>query len=246
MRKDALRGRPFLVLHGDALKELSAMPSGWADCCVTSPPYYRLRDYGCDGQIGWESTPEEYVEKLVCVFRAVRRVLRSDGTLWVNIGDKYATRDEAAETGIAEGNLIGVPWLFAFAMRKDGWMLRQDIIWHKLNPVPESVRGRFVRSHEYLFLFSISRGYYFDADAVKEEARWERWADRLHPRRTPDWRDGCRPVPRRRCRGSVEGKGTAARCGACRTARLERSIMLHFRRRSPMSASAPGRGWAGR
>jgi len=114
------------ILNGDALEMLRTLPDESVNCCVTSPPYYGLRDYGAAGQIGLESTPEQYIERLVSVFREVRRVLRDDGTLWLNVGDSYADK-----------NLIGIPWMLAFALRADGWYLRQDIIWAKPNPMPE-------------------------------------------------------------------------------------------------------------
>ena len=154
--------------------------------CVTSPPYYNLRDYGTPGQIGMEDTPEKYIEKLVEVFREVRRVLRPDGTLWVNIGDTYAanrtyqvkeTKGTAGHVfqggakvpdGCKPKDMIGIPWLLAFALRADGWYLRQDIVWHKPNCMPESVRDRCTRSHEYIFLLSKSPKYYFDAEAISE------------------------------------------------------------------------------
>jgi DNA modification methylase len=159
------------------------------------PPYYGLRDYGVDGQIGLEETPEEYVQKLVAVFREVKRVLKDDGTLWVNIGDTYATHASASKKyahnfksaniaakngigtlkkttpskmGLKEKDLIGIPWMLAFALRADGWYLRQDIIWHKPNPMPESVRDRCTKSHEYIFLLSKSRKYYYDYKAIQE------------------------------------------------------------------------------
>lgn len=176
-----------------------------AQMCVTSPPYFGLRDYGHEGQIGLEQTPEEYIAAMVDVFRCVRDVLADDGTLWLNIGDSYATggkqqmgrRDERPEylekraerfgTGkekaLAGGNLesfrsvdfgckpkdlIGIPWMLAFALRADGWYLRQDIIWHKPNPMPESVRDRCTKAHEYVFLLSKSERYFFDHEAIKE------------------------------------------------------------------------------
>ena len=162
--------------------------------CVTSPPYFGLRDYGVDGQIGLEDTPEAYVARLVEVFREVRRVLRDDGTLWLNIGDSYAANRsyqvESTKGGAKHGpgqaaggkgskvpdglkpkDLIGIPWMLAFALRADGWYLRQDIIWHKPNPMPESVRDRCTKAHEYVFLLSKSERYLFDADAVKEESK---------------------------------------------------------------------------
>ena len=131
-----------------------------AQMCVTSPPYFGLRDYGVDGQIGLEQTPDEYVAKMVDVFRAVRDVLADDGVLWLNIGDSYG----------AGKQLLGVPWRLAFALQADGWILRQDIIWHKPNPMPESVRDRCTKAHEMIFLLSKSPKYYFDAEAIKEQA----------------------------------------------------------------------------
>ncbi|HET8731662.1 MAG TPA: site-specific DNA-methyltransferase [Moraxellaceae bacterium] len=170
----------------------------WADegvrvqTCVTSPPYFGLRDYGVEGQLGLEQTPDEYVVKLVEVFREVRRVLRDDGTLWLNIGDSYANDGKwggssggkhakalhgntsigraKVTTGLKPKELIGIPWMLAFALRADGWYLRQDIIWHKPNPMPESVRDRCTKAHEYLFLLSKSPRYYFDSGAMKEPA----------------------------------------------------------------------------
>jgi len=172
------------VLLGDALEQLRTIDSESVYTCVTSPPYYNLRDYGSAGQIGDEDTPEEYIEKLVQVFREVRRVLRMDGTLWLNIGDSYATRSGAqsprntrnrcghTEKHIPGGykykDLMGIPWMLAFALRADGWYLRQDIIWHKPNAMPESVQDRCTKSHEYVFLMSKSARYYFDAAAIQE------------------------------------------------------------------------------
>lgn len=173
-----------IVLLGDAAEQLRTLPSESVHTCVTSPPYYNLRDYGAAGQIGMEETPEEYITKLVDVFREVRRVLRPDGTLWVNIGDSYATRSgpqPPANTKNAHGHtrkeppdgykckdMMGIPWLLAFALRADGWYLRQDIIWNKSNCMPESVRDRCTKSHEYIFLLSKSERYYFDAAAISE------------------------------------------------------------------------------
>ena len=167
-----------------------------AQTCVTSPPYFGLRDYGHDGQIGLEQTPEEYIEAMVDVFRCVRNVLADDGTLWLNIGDSYNgsggnhkahhKNDSGFQGKIGADNhkgrgnfvngckpkdLIGIPWMLAFALRADGWYLRQDIIWHKPNPMPESVRDRCTKAHEYIFLLSKSREYYFDYQAIKETAK---------------------------------------------------------------------------
>ena len=164
-----------------------------AQMCVTSPPYFGLRDYGHDGQIGLEQTPEQYIDAMVEVFRCVKDVLADDGTLWLNIGDSYATgtkadrqqstnpgvganRPEAQNSVARIGNppgcktkdLIGIPWMLAFALRADGWYLRQDIIWHKPNPMPESVRDRCTKAHEYIFLLSKSERYYYDAEAIAQ------------------------------------------------------------------------------
>jgi len=148
------------ILFGDCRDTLTQFDEK-ARMCVTSPPYYGLRDYGGeDNQLGQEQTPEEFIDELVKVFRGVRDVLTDDGTCWVNIGDSYKEKD-----------LIGVPWMFAFAMKADGWHLRQDIIWHKPNPMPESVRDRCTKSHEYIFLFSKNKRYYYNNEAIKEPAK---------------------------------------------------------------------------
>jgi len=182
------------ILFGDCRDTLKEF-TGKARMCVTSPPYYGLRNYGDeDEQIGQEDTPEQFIDNLVKVFREVRNVLTDDGTCWVNLGDSYYnyrpgrgqglvkqtvsnTKQDLPDLcprrgnkldGLKEKDLIGIPWMFAFAMRADGWYLRQDIIWHKPNPMPESVRDRCTKSHEYIFLFSKSQNYYFDVDAIKE------------------------------------------------------------------------------
>lgn len=175
-----------IILLGDAAEQLRTLDADSVHCCVTSPPYFGLRDYGVPGQIGLEATPEEYVEKLVQVFREVRRILRPDGTLWLNIGDSYTSggrktrdydqklparaMDQRPKTpeGMKPKDLIGIPWLLAFALRSDGWYLRQDIIWHKPNAMPESVRDRCTKSHEHVFLLSRSERYFFDTDAISE------------------------------------------------------------------------------
>ena len=175
-----------------------------AQTCVTSPPYYGLRDYGHDGQIGLEETPEEYIAAMVEVFRCVRDVLSDDGTLWLNIGDSYynyrpgkgqalvkqtvANSDQDLPQtcarrgnkldGLKEKDLIGIPWMLAFALRADGWYLRQDIIWHKPNPMPESVQDRCTKAHEYIFLLSKSSKYYYDIESIKEEAHTTDNSDR--------------------------------------------------------------------
>lgn len=177
------------IICGDAVEQLRMLDGDSIHCCVTSPPYYNLRDYGISGQIGMEGTPEEYIEKLVKVFREVWRVLRSDGTLWINIGDSYATRagknpptntrnknghtEKKPPIGYKCKDLIGIPWMLAFALRADGWYLRQDIIWHKTRCMPESVRDRCVKSHEYLFLLSKEPHYYFDIKSIQEAAKPE-------------------------------------------------------------------------
>ena len=218
------------IIVGDCIEGMRTLPDGIAHCCVTSPPYWGLRDYGHEGQIGLEGTPEEYVARMVEVFREVRRVLRDDGTLWLNLGDSYAgswgnqgrkeTRGTqraingpmlqklkasavhdieccmdddcvcpAGEGGIYPDrktctgswvndhptlkpkDLVGIPWRVAFALQADGWWLRQDIIWHKPNPMPESVRDRCTKAHEYVFLLTKSDRYYYDAEAISEAAK---------------------------------------------------------------------------
>lgn len=189
------------ILQGDALDRLRDMPDESVNACITSPPYFGLRDYGIDGQVGLEETPEMYIEKLVLIFREVRRVLRNDGTLWLNLGDSYynyrpggherrqtiagqkssknvhmehpiapSKRNRKYE-GIKEKDLIGIPWMAAFALRADGWYLRQDNIWNKPNCMPESVEDRTTRCHEYFFMLSKSRDYYYDHEAIKEDAQ---------------------------------------------------------------------------
>jgi DNA modification methylase len=176
------------VLIGDALSLLKSVPGDLAQCCVTSPPYWGLRDYGVAGQLGREKTPEEYVANIVAVFREVRRVLTSTGTLWLNLGDSYTSGGRSSRAtdrknpvredsyraptpgGLKAKDLIGIPWMVAFALRADGWYLRSDIIWHKPNVMPESVTDRPTKSHEYLFLLSKSERYYYDSEAVREEA----------------------------------------------------------------------------
>jgi len=147
------------IYQGDSLDILKTFPDESINCCVTSPPYWGLRNYQVEGQLGLEETPEEYVEKMVKVFREVKRVLKDDGTVWLNLGDSYGD----------EKQLTGIPWRVAFALQADGWWLRQDIIWHKPNPMPESVTDRCTKSHEYIFLLTKSAKYYFDNDAIKEE-----------------------------------------------------------------------------
>ena len=195
------------IIPGDCIAGLRTLPDASVHCCVTSPPYWGLRDYGHDGQIGLEATPEAYVARMVEVFREVRRVLREDGTCWLNLGDSYcggggyapdapcnkrraegeswgamnafSTREGDARKksrpgytppGLKAKDLVGIPWRVAFALQADGWWLRQDIIWHKPNPMPESVRDRCTKAHEYVFLLTKSERYYYDAEAVSEPA----------------------------------------------------------------------------
>jgi len=194
------------VIVGDCIASMQTLDAGSVNTCVTSPPYFGLRDYGQDGQIGLEATPDAYVARLVEVFCAVKRVLRDDGTVWLNLGDSYAAQrggtHQPAETlaggkngktqdgdrvnrdrhdgynptrnasgiGLKHKDLIGIPWRAAFALQADGWYLRQDIIWHKPNPMPESVTDRCTKAHEYVFMLSKSARYHYDYEAVKEPA----------------------------------------------------------------------------
>lgn len=200
--KPTLNDDSIQIYRGDCLAVLPSLTAQSVNCCVTSPPYFGLRSYIPENhpnkklEIGNEKTPEEYIDKLVAVFRDVKRVLRDDGTLWVNIGDSYArnggavtrpgstakagntranvdTREKsnASDIGCKQKDIIGIPWMLAFALRADGWYLRQDIIWHKPNPMPESVTDRCTKSHEYIFLLSKSPKYYFDNEAIKEDAQ---------------------------------------------------------------------------
>lgn len=176
--------------HGDALDVLRTLGAGSVDCCVTSPPYFGLRDYGVDGQIGAEPSPVEYVAALVAVLAEVRRVLADDGTLWLNLGDSYASvggkqgigvnaragntikqmdsRTRPSAPGVAAKNLLGIPWRVAFALQDDGWILRNDIIWAKPNAMPESVRDRLSTKHDHVFLLSKGPRYWFDLDPIRE------------------------------------------------------------------------------
>ena len=192
--------------HGDSLDVLRDLPDGSVDCCVTSPPYFGLRDYGVEGQYGLEASPVEYVETMRALFAEVRRVLADDGTLWLNIGDSYAAPPAGNKTpsgfqqksaagisgahdaqmadkatprtfGLPTKNLLGVPWRTAFALQDDGWILRDDVIWHKPNAMPESVEDRPSRSHEYLFLLAKSRRYWFDLDPIRVPLAWPDAAD---------------------------------------------------------------------
>jgi len=184
------------ILQGNCLDKLKDLPEQSINTCITSPPYFGLRNYQEEEQLGMENTPEEFVENLVGVFREVKRVLKDDGTVWLNLGDSYgqqkgkgfnanakegyvvSRRKELQErqgnikvkTNLPPKNLIGIPWRVAFALQTDGWILRQDIIWHKPNPMPESVQDRCTKAHEYIFLLSKNPKYYFDNEAIKEDS----------------------------------------------------------------------------
>lgn len=186
-----------VVHHSDALAWLRGAPSNWLNCVVTSPPYYGLRDYSATGQIGLEDTPAAYVERLVAVFREIRRVLHPSGVAFCNLGDSYAgggphhgdknigsigaqkngaragAMDKINLPGLKPKDLIGIPWRVAFALQADGWYLRSDIIWHKPNPMPESVTDRPTKAHEYVFLLTKSERYWYDADAAAEQSIWQ-------------------------------------------------------------------------
>ena len=192
------------ILYGDCRETLKNLTNSSVQMCVTSPPYYGLRDYGGEkNQIGQEQTPEDFIDELVKVFSIVRDKLKDDGTLWVNIGDSYynyrpskgksypkqtvsKTKQDLPDysskrnnklSNLKEKDLIGIPWMLAFALRADGWYLRQDIIWHKPNPMPESVKDRCTKSHEYIFLLSKNKKYYYDNEAIKEPVKQD-WGTR--------------------------------------------------------------------
>jgi DNA modification methylase len=244
---------PCVVRHGDALKVLRAMPSECVHCIVTSPPYFRKRDYGYDGQLGLEATPQAYVRGLVRVLREARRVLRGDGTLWLNLGDTYSggSRGKAGDRSTLQGgkatqeqtrsgrlirsprrdgalmprcdlrvqglerkNLIGIPWLVAFALQRDGWILRQDIVWHKPNPMPGSVTDRCTTAHEYIFLLSRRPRYWFDARAISEPAKYPSGPGNVRPVEEP-------PGERRGANANV--RGSLHKIGP-RDRRLKRSV----------------------
>ena len=203
----------YCIYPGDCLASLRMMPDQSVQCCITSPPYWGLRDYGHDGQIGLESTPDAYVARMVEVFREVRRVLRDDGTLWLNLGDSYARNGGGVESkmntvhkmkvgqkatylagaiqtintvpeGLKSKDLVGIPWRVAFALQSDGWYLRQDIIWHKPNPMPESVTDRCTKAHEYVFLLTKSARYCYDAEPLYEPAT-NRSCGNIQPAKAP-------------------------------------------------------------
>jgi DNA modification methylase len=183
------------IYQGNVIDRLKDLDDNSIQCVVTSPPYWGLRDYGVDNQLGLEETPEEFVDNLVKVFKEVKRVLREDGTLWLNLGDTYSAQRwtkkgldktpaqpmnkmkdnwraiaPTKKSGLPDKNLVGIPWRVAFALQSDGWYLRQDIIWHKPNPMPESVTDRCTKSHEYIFLMTKSSNYYYNAKAIAEKS----------------------------------------------------------------------------
>jgi DNA modification methylase len=241
------------IRHGDCRDVLRTLPDQSVHCCVTSPPYFGLRDYGYDGQIGLEATPDAFVAQMVAVFQEVRRVLRDDGTLWINLGDTYNNNPSTSlmsraeqgngtgafqiyaedhaqarrakpnkaqpliDAGIKKKDLIGIPWMVAFALRADGWYLRQDIIWAKPNPMPESVTDRCTKAHEYIFLLSKSPRYYYDADAIAEPrgaASISRLAQdvdgQIGSDRVPGKTNGAMKAVGRRAEGNKSHKGTTA------------------------------------
>ena len=242
----------FRIIEGDCLARLADIPDRSVQTCVTSPPYWGLRDYGAEGQLGLEPTPEHYVENMVAVFREVRRVLRDDGTLWLNLGDSYAnlghykgnpgdvgnigkpqvadvegskayrkaSNADFAAAGLKNKDLVGIPWMVAFALRADGWYLRSDIIWAKTNPMPESVTDRPTRAHEQIFLLTKQRRYSYDADAIREPATYEGPnGTQLSPyaqgfgRRTPE-QEAERRVKRRTVRPGIDTNRRRAGNGA--------------------------------
>lgn len=234
----------YQLLVGDCIETMRSLPDQSVNCCVTSPPYFGLRDYGHEGQIGLEPSPDVFVEALVRVFREVRRVLRDDGTLWLNLGDSYATGGRggggsymqergdnawsgkgcatgwrSAPVGLKHKDLIGIPWRVAFALQADGWYLRQDIIWQKPNPMPESVRDRCTKSHEYIFLLSKSHRYYYDHEAVKEpaaESSLARWAQNIEQQAGSDRQPGKTNGPMRAVGGPRPARDSFKRAGSKR------------------------------
>lgn len=236
------------ILTGDAASVLRGLPADTFQACVTSPPYFGLRDYGVEGQIGLEDTPDAFVARLVDVFREVRRVLRPDGTFWLNIGDSYASAgghqvrqskwpvegahdgQNGGETrrppdGIKAKDLIGIPWMLAFALRADGWWLRQEIIWHKPNAMPSSVRDRCTSAHEHVFLLSKSAKYAFYADAIAE------------PATVADWDDGSRVFGGRAKHGAnaKHGERTTGRVAGRKVRRADSANDSHVPGASPHS-----------
>lgn len=232
-----------MIHTGSALDVLKTFNDKHFQMCVTSPPYWGLRDYGVSGQMGLEKTPDEYVAGMVEVFAQVRRVLKDDGTLWLNLGDSYAAGGsggasakstlngghghysendkvcqmqaklfarKASSSGLKPKDLVGIPWRVAFALQADGWYLRQDIIWHKPNPMPESVRDRCTKAHEYIFLLSKSPKYYFDVDAIKEPSVGGWKGSEFHTGKTSEHQLGRAQKARG---GKVTGRGLSGQYG---------------------------------
>ena len=227
------------ILIGDCRDVLRTLPDASVQCCVTSPPYFGLRDYGVAGQIGLEPTPDDFVAEMVAVFRDVRRVLRDDGTLWLNLGDSYASTVKGSGgagksrlgpnrdlqnighqkfeprrfdmQGLKPKDLIGIPWRVAFALQADGWYLRSDIIWHKPNPMPESVTDRPTSAHEHIFLLAKSARYFYDAEAVREANSNPDLAECITPRKDRSGNGEWQP-------------GTGGRMGSVRDGRNLRNV----------------------
>lgn len=232
--KPAYQHGGVVIYQGDARMILAELSDESVNCCVTSPPYWGLRDYGVEGQIGLEQTPEQYIVEMVGVFCEVKRVLRADGTLWLNIGDSYCasggnTRGASSDgevgrawngansksgEGLKQKDLVGIPWMLAFALRADGWYLRSDIIWSKPNPMPESVTDRPTKAHEYIFLLSKSERYFYDASAIAEAVspaslkRWDQEIDsQIGSDRVPGKTNGnMRAVGGPRVHGNIAGR----------------------------------------
>lgn len=222
----------YVIHQGDCIENLRNMPDASVYTCVTSPPYFGLRDYRCEGQIGREGNPDEFITRMVDVFREVRRVLRCDGTLWLNLGDSYSGSGRGAWNcgdehkglvkesyrprvtptprafGLPSKNLIGIPWRVALALQADGWYLRQDIIWHKPGPMPESVKDRCSKAHEYIFLLSKSARYHFDYKAIQEPAIYGAKGSDFHTGKTGEHQLGrASSKPREsKVRGEFNGK----------------------------------------
>lgn len=249
------------IINSDCILGLKNLPDESVDCCVTSPPYFGLRDYGHEGQIGLEETPDAFVAKMVEVFTEVKRVLKKEGTLWLNLGDSYATGTTASRQpgnnglGLKEGakaardinrigtpegcktkDLIGIPWMVAFALRSSGWYLRQDIIWHKPNPMPESVTDRCTKAHEYIFLLSKSAKYYYNHEAIKQplgEASLQRLSQNIEAQKGSDRVPG-KTNGRMKAVGKIKGNVESAflgnaptnyyRCGESEDGANKRSV----------------------
>jgi len=257
-----------IVHNMDCLEGLRKMPSDFVDCCITSPPYFGLRDYGCEGQIGLEESPTDYINRLTKVFMEVYRVMKPDGTLWVVIGDSYAGSLKGAakdpenalkyKQGTNKGtlfkntsykyrynkneqcknkDLIGIPWMLAFSLRNNGWYLRQDIIWHKRNSMPESVKDRCTKSHEYIFLLSKSQRYYFDSSAISEPCicpprRKTLQTTRIHidTEETNTHRTAkCFTGQKAGTHTSIGKEETSATCGVCPLAGKKARTLRHSR-----------------